>query len=176
VRFTFQAGVLALAAAAGGGGCALRPHSPMTGQAAKGVPYPFAPASLSVHPLTRVDRDAAGKLWIICHLELRDAWGDPCKATGALQVQLYRPVGARSGGLGVQELAWDVNLSDLERNASLYDPATRTYRLPLEDAPAWLAASTRDREVPVARLRAVLTTTGARGEERVLEDEFALGG
>src|SRR5262245_1079982 len=102
--------------AAAAGSCALRPRPALTGTAAGGVANPFGPAALAIHPLTRIDRDSSGKLWVICHIELRDTWGDTCKGAGKLQVQLYRPVGARAGGLGVQELAWDVDLADLEKN------------------------------------------------------------
>jgi hypothetical protein len=177
-RAKVRAGVAGLvAAAACAGGCALKPKPALSGSAATGVKNPFGPATLSIHPLTRVDRDEAGRLWIICHIELRDVWGDSCKGAGKLQVQLYKPTGGRAGGPGIQELTWDVDLSDLKLNASLYDPATRTYRLPLEDPPAWLVASTTDRksDLPIARLKAVLVTTGVKGDEKILTDEFALG-
>ncbi len=149
----------------------------MEGQHAAAISGPFAPAALSIHPLTRVDRDAQGVVWIICHIELRDTWGDTCKGTGKLQVQLYRPVGGRASGLGSQELAWDIDLSDLDKNASFYDPPTRTYRFRLQNAPAWVAdvLDPENREARV-RLRAVLTTTGPRGEERFLQDEYTIGG
>lgn len=158
-------------------GCTLRPRSPMDGEraATAGVARPFAPAALLIHPLTRIDRDARGAVWIICHVELTDAWGDTTKGVGALQVQLYRPVGGRASGLGEQELTWDIDLSDLTRNASFYDTATRTYRFPLQNAPAWVGGALDDSEVRV-RLRAVLTTTGPQGEPRVLEDEYTIGG
>jgi hypothetical protein len=161
------------------GGCALRPGTPLDNQlaGAGGVQNPFAAASLQIHPLTRVDRDAKGQLWIICHIELRDAWGDTTKGTGDLQVHLLRPTGGRASGLGTQEMTWEVNLSDLDTNASLYDPATRTYRLPLEGAPAWVTESTDgERDLPLVRLRAYLTTFGPRGDEVTLEDEFGIGG
>ena len=156
----------------------MRPKPPMAGgHAAPAVPNPFAPASLRIHPLTRVDRDNAGAAWIYCHLELRDAWGDTCKGVGALQLQLYRPVGGRASGLGTQELAWDIDLSDLDKNASFFDPATRTYRFPLQNAPAWvldvLDPTKRDARV---RLRAVLTTTDPQGQPRFLQDEYTIGG
>lgn len=134
---------------------------------------PFVPAQLIIHPLTRLDNDSTGKLWLYCHVEFRDAWGDTIKAVGKLQIQLYKPVGGRASGLGSQELVWNVDLGDLEQNASLYDPATRTYRLPLENPPAWTARAGRDGAR--ARLRAVLVTPGPRGERRTLESEFALG-
>lgn len=160
------------------GGCAVRPGSPMDHQVAgaSGIQSPFAPASLQIHPLTRVDRDSGGQVWIICHLELKDAWGDTTKGVGTLQVHLLRPTGGRASGLGTQELSWEINLSDLDTNASLYDPATRTYRLPLEGAPPWVAEAAADPDLPLVRLRAHLSTFGPRGEEVVLEDEFGLGG
>jgi hypothetical protein len=130
---------------------------------------------LEIHPLSRIDKDAQGRPLIVCHLELRDEWGDPCKATGALEVQLYRPVGARQGGLGVQELKWDVNLSNLEMQR-LYDPSTRTYRLELEGAPAWVLGEGSPRGEVIARLRAVLETSGPQGERRTLTSEYAVGG
>ena len=149
----------------------------MEGQRAVGVSSPFAPASLTIHPLTRVDRDVQGVVWIVCHIELKDAWGDTCKGVGKLQVQLYRPVGGRASGLGSQELAWDIDLSDLDKNASFYDPPTRTYRFPLQNAPAWVAdVLDPDNHEARVRLRAVMTTTGPKGEERFLQDEYTIGG
>lgn len=160
-------------------GCASRPKPALAGQHAgeSGVINPFAPVSMQIHPLTRVDRGAKDKLWIIVYIELKDSWGDTTKGTGRLQIQLYRPSGARAAGIGSQELTWDVDLSDLDRNASLYDPATRTYRLPLEEPPAWVGQSldpaTRDQAR--VRLRAVLTTTGPDGKPLVLQSEYTIG-
>jgi len=171
--------LITLAATLAAGGCALRPKPPLEHMIAGpgGVQYPFAVASIVIHPLTRVNRDSKGKLWIICHLEFRDAWGDTTKGIGSLKIQLYRPTGGRAAGLGTQEASWDVNLSDLDTNASLYDPATRTYRLPLEGAPAWVGESAGgDKDLPVIRLRAILTTTGPQGAALTLEDEFGIGG
>ena len=133
---------------------------------------------MQIHPLTRVDHDAKEAVWIICYIELKDAWGDTCKGDGKLQVQLYKPAGGRAGGIGVQDLAWDIDLSDLDRNASLYDPATRTYRLQLQDPPAWVAESLdpQNQATPSVRLRAVLATSGPKGEECVLQHEYTIGG
>src|SRR5258706_325686 len=49
---------------------------------------PFAPASLRIFPLTRMDRDSGGHGIILFHFELRDRWGDGVKWPGNLQVQL----------------------------------------------------------------------------------------
>jgi hypothetical protein len=155
-------------------GCAIRPKSPLAHQSAGpgGVQNPFAVASMHIHPLTRLDRDTAGAPILICHLEFKDTWDDTCKGVGKLSIQLYRPTGGRASGLGSQELAWDVDLSSLDTNAALYDPATRTYRIPLDGA---ASPSSQERDLPKARLRAVFTTPGPHGEERVLEDEYPIG-
>lgn len=150
--------------------CAVKPTPPFEGQAVSaGVPHPFAPVVMQVHPLTRIARGEGDTALVVCHLELRDTWGDACKGAGTLSVQLYR--GDRTGGTGTQELRWEIDLSDLERNSKLYDPATRTYRLMLEGLPARLASpDSRDR----LRLRAILQTWGTKGDERTLQDEYVL--
>src|SRR4051812_24573497 len=118
--------VAALAAAS----CALRPRDPLPTDPAKGekLANPFAPATMHIHGLTRTEKDAQGKLWLICHLELLDAWGDTTKTIGQVRIELLRP--QTGPGSGTPELSWDVNLSDLKENVALYDAATRTYRLP----------------------------------------------
>jgi hypothetical protein len=158
--------------------CKARPRPELRGIADPAqIPHPFAPASLILHPLTRIDRDAEGRLWIVAYLEVKDAWGDPTKAVGALTVMLYRQVGGADSTLGEHELTWDVNLADLDRNHDLYDSATRMYRLPLEKAPEWLATPPDGgRERLRGRLRAILATHGPRGEPVVLEDELTIGG
>jgi hypothetical protein len=157
--------------------CGVKPKAPFTDKPGSGtVENPFVPASMTIHPLTRLDTDSNNKLWIYCHIEFKDSWGDSVKAVGALQVQLYRPTGGRAAGPGKQELVWNVDLTDLQKNAGLYDPATRTYRLPLENPPSWLRDPAPESDLPKARLRAVFTTSGPRGEVRTLEDEFPLSG
>lgn len=157
--------------------CAQKTRGPVDFFGKGPVVNPFIPALMTIHPLTRVDKDPAGKMWIYCHIEFKDSWGDTVKAAGTLEVQLIRPTGVRGSGQGVQEMVWKVDLSDLEKNASLYDPATRTYRLPLENPPGWLAQPGNELDGPKARIKAVFTTPGAKNDTvRKLEDEFALGG
>lgn len=99
---------------------------------------PFAPVSLRVHPLTHIGTSSKdNKPRLIAHVELRDRWGDATKGTGKLTMRLFGP----SGGTGAnQELTrWDIDLSDLDLNATLFDPSTHTYRLQLSGVPDWLA-------------------------------------
>lgn len=161
----------ALAALAVLPACALRPRPPQV--VVGGGGSPFAPVAIQIHPLTHVEGDG-GATSIIAHVEMRDAWGDTVKGTGDLQLQLYRPESGRAAGLGTQELVWDIDLNDLEQNAAFYDPATRTYRLPLLDAPAWVADAAASAEAPGALLRVVLTAPGPKGEPRMLEDEYVV--
>ncbi len=153
--------LLALAAA----GCGTRPRPSLGGHAGDGlgVPHPFAPDTIEVHPLTRSERNADQKPIILCYVECRDSWGDTCKTVGRLELQLFRGV----GDAGVQELTWEIDLSDLDRNLELYDPPTRMYRLPLEGVPEGLATGRY-------KLRAILRTAGVKGQEIVLRDELDL--
>lgn len=155
--------------------CRMRPPDPFKDRPGTGpVDNPFVAASMTIHPLTRIDTDAAGKLWIYCHIEFKDAWGDTVKSAGTLQVQLYRPVSSRVAGPGRQETVWNVDLTDLKKNASFYDPATRTYRLPFENPPEWLRGPPAEKDLPRATLKAVYTSSGPGGEIREMQDEFSL--
>jgi hypothetical protein len=136
---------------------------------------PFAPVSISLHPLTRIDRDPNGQPMIVAYLDVRDEWEDATKTIGSLQVQLYRPSSGPVSGSDEQELTWDLDLSDLDRNARLYDPVTHMYRLPLIEAPPWIMPES-DRDPPRIRLRAVLNTFSPTGEARQLEDDLLIGG
>ena len=153
-------------------GCGNRAAAP-AGNAGTEVRTPFAPARIALHPLTRVDRDERGAPMIIAYLDVRDAWDDPAKAVGALQVLLYRPTGPLAS-VDEQHLTWDVDLSDLANNSRLYDPVTHMYRLPLLDAPAWIAPEA-GRDQPRLRLRIVLDTLGPKAEPRRLQDDLLIG-
>lgn len=99
---------------------------------------PFAPTRLVLHPLTHYEGPDGGRgAIIVCHLEFQDRWGDTVKGAGKLTVELYRPLGG-PGQPARQELSWEVDLADLEINAAMYDPVTRTYRVQLGGLPGWV--------------------------------------
>jgi hypothetical protein len=130
--------------------------------------------AIRVHPLTRVVSDKEGRPEIVLHLECRDAWGDSAKALGAVMVRLVSTGSADAGGAGGTAAAleggatrWDVDLSNLETNASMFDPATRTYRMQLTGVPTWVAATGGATRKIV--LQATLTPPGGDG---VMSDEF----
>ncbi len=144
---------------------------------------PFAPVRLQVHPLTHLDVDPEGVVRLICHVELKDRWGDTTKAKGLLRLELYRPVEAARPDLQSQELSWDLDLRDLELNAALFDPATRSYRLQLGGLPGWAEAMARrlaaqgDQGTPERLLlRAVFETQGPDSRPTVLRDEMQIEG
>lgn len=149
-----------------------------------GRAWPFAPTGLRVYPLTRLDRDADGRPVIILHVETVDRWGDFAKALGELEVRVY--AGDRSLGAPPEtlELTWpSINLSNLEENASWYDPASKMYRLTLgglnRSPRAVMAAEAlldMNAESPTARLRivAVLRTAGPDGRESYLQDQYVI--
>lgn len=150
-------------------GCAGPPRSPPPLEA--GGAGVFAPASMRIHPLTHLQRQQDGSVWIIAHLELRDAWGHEARALGQVDVELYRPLSGNADR-GEQVARWLADLSDPDVNAALYDAATRTYRLPLQGAPAWLGGES-DRPTS-ARLRAAFRMVAGDGTEHALHDEFTL--
>lgn len=101
---------------------------------------PFAAVSLRVHPLTHIGTGKDGKPRLLAHIELRDRWGDATKGIGKLTLRLFGPLGGTGAS---QELTrWDVDLADLDLNATLFDPSTHTYRLQLAGVPEWLASMT----------------------------------
>ncbi len=138
------------------------------------VALAFVPETIRIHPLTHLEWSADKGGSIIALIEMHDRWGDTTKGVGELQVQLYRPETGLDAGIEVQELKWAVSLSDLEANALWFDPVTRMYRITLGDVPDWVADIAR--EPPGSggrvRLRALLTTIGPDGRERVLRDDY----
>lgn len=162
------------------GGCVSEP--PAAGgdldpaEVAEGVVNPFVPAAMRIHPLTHVEVDASGQARIICHLELRDAWGDTTKGVGQLRLELYRLPADVAGGVEARELRWDIDLSDPQRNATLYDAATRTYRVQLIGLPAGVGERTEGAGGGNGRmrLRAELVTRDAHGQPRTLQDEHVV--
>ncbi len=179
-----------LAAAMGLAGCAGTDPAVVRGTGGPAGPVassaaikPFAPASVSIFPLTQLQLDAEGEPWLLLFVELQDRWGDPVKAVGWLTVYL-EPEG-RPGSVSDHEARWDIDLTDASVNSALFDPVTRTYRVQLGGLPL--------RAVPMAQrseqrraggsaegikntmvFRAMFRTRGESGDELELWDTFRL--
>lgn len=160
--------------AAGLAGCPGAQNVPGVLQPDQPIVNPFAPTSIRVHPLTHLDIGDDGQPMIILHVELRDFWGEACKGVGSVVVELYRPSTGPRAGLEVQELVWEVNLTDLQRNARLYDPATRTYRLQLANLPNWISVDPNASTGRRVRLNVTLTAPDDKGNQIVLDDAYVL--
>lgn len=112
-----SAGVTAIAIP----GCRSAPH-----EVGPGDPWPFQPASMRIHPLTRfVEPDEFGPV-IELHLEFTDADGHDSRAVGEIVIAL-----STRGGVDSDPLEWTVDLDDLTTNARLFRAVTRTYEIPL---------------------------------------------
>jgi hypothetical protein len=105
----------------------------------------FLPARLVIHPLTRLTVNADGGTALLAHIEFRDRFDLHTRALGVLRIALQRPgvdpimSSADPTDTTPGEAAWVVDLSDPERNASLYDDLiTRTYTLTLASPPQWV--------------------------------------
>ena len=134
----------------------------------------FVPETIRIHPLTHLEWRESSGAWIVSLIEMHDRWGDTTKGVGELQVQLYRPETGLDAGIEVQELKWEIDLTDLEANALWFDPVTRMYRITLDGVPGWVADIARQPPGTGGRvrLRALLKTIGPDGRERVLRDDY----
>jgi hypothetical protein len=145
------------------------------------VVSPFAPVALRVHPLTHVDPGQAGAAGeagvalVILHVELLDRFGDTVKAAGPVKVELYRPGAGAMAAMETREAEWWLTeMAEPEVNASRFDRATRTYRLPLRLS-GWPAAWAQGGEGPAyVRLVVMAECVGPDGRERSLEGEYVL--
>lgn len=100
--------------------------------------WPFAPATIRIHPLThvalpRVNAPLAGVpstpergMLLEVYIELIDVDGFDTRGIGVLDLA----VSAR-GDSSLPTLEWSIDLRDLEVNRMYFDWVTRTYRLPL---------------------------------------------
>ncbi len=140
---------------------------------------PFAPASLRIHPLTHLERDLDGSVFLLAHIQMRDRWADICKGVGSVQFFLFKPTGLGGSGQEEQELRWEIDLYDLDQNAIFFDPATQTYRFSLGNLPEWVEqmASGGDKTATGPgrfRIIARFTTPTPDGGQAVLVDELVV--
>jgi hypothetical protein len=151
--------------------CAPPPAPHWGGTTPTDQPYPFSPSSIRIFPLTRLDKDGSGRPMIVCHIEFRDAWGDSVKSVGRMQITMSGS-GSVAGGpkQDLTPLTWDIDLDDLDKNARLYDRATRTYRVQLVDLPPILATGAPSDWKIALRV----TLTAVAGGAVLLQDDYTL--
>jgi hypothetical protein len=140
--------------------------------------WPFAPASIRIHPISQAHSDAKGPR-IVCHVECRDPLGETTKAVGSLRIEVLEPTRTVEPGMEQIAAAWVTDLSDLDNNSKLYDPSTRTYRLSLRQLPGFMVESLSDankRGGRTAVVRATLEPAMLPGQKHAqpMSDEFRL--
>ena len=144
------------------------------------VASPFSPAGIRVLPLTHFERTDEHGTRVLLFFELIDQWGDTVKGAGSLEVRVS-PLDGSAGGVAAGGASgpsvWEIDLADLARNASLYDPSTRAYRLALRELPAWLRSVAQGGgPASSAAVEVYFRTVGADGRDTVLRDRFELPG
>lgn len=159
----------------GVGGCGVAPDrmdEPVERLTGEWVdPGPFEATRMRIYPLTRVDATSGGDPVIVLSLEMMDRWGDTVKAVGDLTVRVWP---SRSVGGGSDAETWEVSLWDPEANAGYFDPASRTYRIPLTDPPGWITSGEGPSRDARVQIEAVLRTPAVGGEQRSLRDTFTV--
>ncbi|CAG0952809.1 hypothetical protein PHYC_00293 [Phycisphaerales bacterium] len=149
------------------------------------MPHPFDPVTLRVHGLTHIDptgpKVGADQCLLVLHFELKDRFGDTVKGLGPLKVELYKPGAGVAPGIETQALSWELpDFADPEANASRFDTATNTYRIPLiagKWADQWLDPGNeglRERAPAWLKVRASLSTQDADRRAVLLSDEFVV--
>ena len=122
------------------------------GDAGEAIEWPYWPAGIRVHPLTRLITDEeSGRLELEARVELVDLDGDTTKGIGLLTMRLY-DAGDRSRSHAI--VTWRRDLADPAVNRLHYDDVTRTYLLRLELDP--------DRLPETPLLQATLEAPGGR--------------
>lgn len=179
-RFPSACLLVVLVSAVGCIGPRFRPATEAQSPVFRGAVGPFAPASLRVHPLTHLERDADGSVFLLVHVQLRDRWLDICKGVGNIQFSMYMPTGLGGSGQEEQVRRWEVDLYPLDANAVFFDPATQTYRFSLGDLPGWAQqmapGGDKTAEGPGRfRVLARLTTPTPDGGQAVFVDELVIG-
>lgn len=152
--------------------------------------WAIPPATIAVHPLTRIGADSAGNPALLLYLEVHDEFGQTIKALGRVRVELYRPGFARPEPQTVstgdnpvspdtvqpRDQAWDVDLTEPNRNARMFDDlVTRTYTFPLGGLPSWLTDWSRGGSAASGPTITVsFTFRDADGTERTLRAGYRL--
>ena len=159
-----------LGLAFGLGGCAPGGHE-LPDSLDPVLAFEFAPASLRISPLTRLEVGTDGKPELAVYFELADRWGHATKAPGVVQIQLYR-LGGVSQGLATLVGRWEADMVNPSQNSELFD-VTGMYRVPLAELPGWLAQrADGEGKSNRVRLRVFLRTIGVGGATIDLRDTF----
>ncbi|MHC4363027.1 MAG: hypothetical protein ACYSTZ_09380 [Planctomycetota bacterium] len=121
----------------GGAGCEWKRVDPPVGSGPDGlaVHSPYAPAEVSMLPLTRFVSGGAeeGMLRIEAYVSLVDSFDCQIKAPGSFRFELYEYVERSSDPKGKRIALWaDVDLADAAQNNSYWQDYLRAYKFSLD--------------------------------------------
>lgn len=116
--------------------------------------WPYAPASIQVHPISRIKIDrGTGQAVVHARVEFLDSDGFSTRGIGELDLILSGQ--SDDGVMLMSQTEWTCDLNDRDNNRQYYDEVTRTYQAILEMEP--------DMNVPwEPNLRAVLVLPDGR--------------
>lgn len=110
-------------------GCKSKGGDRTRGGTVQGYEWPFWPASMRIHPSTRVSRDERINAFVIeTRIEFFDPDGITSKAVGRLTLELHDASSRDHEPVQI----WNQNLRDLALNNRQYEVVTRTYLFRLE--------------------------------------------
>lgn len=122
------------------------------------IDWPFRPARVAIHPLTRADSAGADRSLLVM-VEFRDQDGDPVKAIGMLEVEV------RCAAAAPTDASFRFDLAEAALNRRLYDPVTQTYRIRLESP--WSRPPSPGSTVSIEAMLEVSPQERISGEVRV---------
>ena len=115
-----------------GTSCGRRPMTPSRAPAAVSGDWPFTPAQILVHPLSRYWETSSHGKEVEARIQLLDADGFPTRGIGRLELTLSSP-----NGRSIE--TWVLQLNNMDTNRAHFDNVTRTYlvrlSLPNQDVP-----------------------------------------
>jgi len=95
-----------------------------TGTRSDDARWPYWPARMRVHPLSRVVIDPVNGDFLEAHIEFRDEDGHTTRAVGTIRIDLFSQNDAPSAPSSVE---WSISLSEPKTNRLHFDEVMRTY-------------------------------------------------
>jgi len=114
----------------GGGGMTMPPKPTDTPADVADPRWPFWPAQMHIHPLTRISTDrSTGATVLEARIEFLDQYGTTTRGFGQIRLELSDQAGAVPSAFTD---VWSIDLRLLERNRTHFDDVTRTYLFKLK--------------------------------------------
>ena len=115
-------------------GCDTTPRSGRSPAVREAITWPYAPASIRVHPISRIKIDPeTGQAHVKAHIEFLDIDGFSTRGIGRLEFVLS---GQGDGStVSISKTTWECDLNNPDTNSEYFDEVTRAYLATLELSP-----------------------------------------